>query len=312
MTIVDRRARRYRDAEARLWASLDARPTERSIHLEGLGVTVRVQELDGGAPVLFIHGANTSGISWATLAARLDGRRRLLVDRPGTGLSDPLRPALDLARLPAFGDAFAIDVLDALGVARADLVATSFGGYLALRAAAAHPDRIRRLALLGWSAGAPVPRVPAFMRAMTLPLVGRLAGAVPPNRRSVGAMFRGIGHGPALDDGRITPLDLETYLALLRETDTLRNELETGRAFVSLRHGLDGVALRSELLRRVTAPTLLLWGDRDPFGGEAVARSFAASLPNAELRVMRGVGHAPWLDDLEGCVRALSAFLDGH
>ena len=55
---------------------------------------LRVQELGDGPPILFIHGANTSGTSWATLAAKLPSFRCLLLDRPGTGLSPalPARP----------------------------------------------------------------------------------------------------------------------------------------------------------------------------------------------------------------------------
>ena len=84
----------YRAAERRLWRSIGVRPIERQIHLERIGVHVRVQEVGQGPPVLFIHGVATSGVSWAGLAARAEGFRCLILDRPGTGLSQPLGRSL--------------------------------------------------------------------------------------------------------------------------------------------------------------------------------------------------------------------------
>jgi len=124
---------RYREAEQTLWASI------------GAGLRLRVQEIGDGPPILFIHGANTSGASWATLAAKLPAFRCLLLDRPGTGLSEafPVRPTT--AQLMALGDGLVADILDGAGIASAQVVATSLGGFLALRSAAAHPDRIIRM-----------------------------------------------------------------------------------------------------------------------------------------------------------------------
>ena len=80
----------YRAAEARLWGSVGVEPVERMIHLDRNDVDVRVQEVGTGPPVLFIHGANTSGASWVRVAAALQGYRCLVLDRPGTGLSPTL------------------------------------------------------------------------------------------------------------------------------------------------------------------------------------------------------------------------------
>ena len=62
-------------------------------------------------------------------------------------------------------------------------------------------------------------------------------------------------------------------------------------------------------LAAIRAPTLLLWGENDPFGGADEARRLVARLPNAELVLVRDAGHAPWLDDLDGCASAVQAFL---
>jgi 2-hydroxy-6-oxonona-2,4-dienedioate hydrolase len=300
---------RYREAERRLWTSLRVVPTERTLDLPRLATTVRIQEAGDGPAVVFVHGANTSGASWAAIAAGLPGYRCILVDRPGTGLSPPLPRPIDATTLPAFAEGLVVDVFDALGLSSAHLVATSFGGYVALRTAAAHPDRIDRMVLFSWSAGLPVARLPAFMRLMAFPGIGRIAAAIPQNERSVRRLFRTLGHGPAIDDGRITAEDIGCFLALVRDTDTMRNEVAMGRALIRPFGGLDRMGLPDALLASIRTPTYLLWGGNDPFGGAEVARAVAARLPDATLELLPGAGHAPWLDDLGRCVDVTRSFL---
>ena len=301
----------YRAAEQRLWRSLGVAPVERSIQLLRNGIDVRIQELGNGLPVLFIHGANTSGASWASLAAKLDGFRCLIVDRPGTGLSQPVPRRIDRASLQEIADTLVLDILDALDLPSTHLVATSLGGYVALRAAAASPDRIDRMVQFSWPVGAPLTHLPWALRAMTIPGLSRLAASIPANERSVRMLFRRLGHGPKLEDGRITQEDLDCYLAMLRHTDTMRNEIGPARALISPLRGLDGLNLSDELLSRVACPTLFIWGGRDVFGDAETARRLVARIPSAELDLMPDAGHSPWLDDLAYCASAVTGFLSG-
>lgn len=88
----------YRSAESAWWRKLGAAPTERFVPLASTGTSIRVQELGDGDPVLFIHGGANSGTGFAPLAKRLAdaGRRCMLVDRPGNGLSPPAAPKTQL------------------------------------------------------------------------------------------------------------------------------------------------------------------------------------------------------------------------
>jgi 2-hydroxy-6-oxonona-2,4-dienedioate hydrolase len=301
----------YRAAERRLWRSIGVEPVEWSIHLGRNDVDVRIQELGSGPPVLFIHGANTSGASWATLAAKLDGFRCLILDRPGTGLSQPVPRRIDKASLQDIADTLVVDILDALDLPSAHLVATSLGGYIGLRAAAASPERIDRMVQFSWPVGAPIRHLPWALRAMTIPGLSRLAASIPANERSVRMLFRRLGHTAKLEDGRITREDLDCYLAMLRYTDTLRNEIAPARALISPIRGLAALDLTDEMLRKVTCPTLFIWGSQDVFGGPDVAQQLVARIPNAELDLMPEAGHSPWLDDLDRCATAVTMFLRG-
>jgi pimeloyl-ACP methyl ester carboxylesterase len=302
---------RFRTAEARLWASVGVTPTERRVTLPGPAGTVRLQEIGDGPTVLFVHGGANAGSSWAPLVARLPGFQCVMLDRPGCGLSDRIDPPLaDITAIESFADAMIPNVLDALELARAHVVSTSFGGYFALRAAAAHPDRIDRMVEFGWTIGAPIDTVPLPMRVTSIPALGRLMARVPPTERAVRMMLRQIGLGAALASGRFTQEAVDWYLALLRDTPTLRNELASTPRVIRPVHGMDErVLLAPTLLAAVRAPIRFVWGDDDPNGGAECARRFVAQLPHAELDLRPGVGHAPWMDDPEYAAGATREFL---
>lgn len=304
---------RYREAERRLWESVGVTPTEQWLQLDRTGARVRVQEVGEGPTVLFVHGGSVCGASWASLVARLDGFRCVVLDRPGCGLNEPLATRFDdVERLATFADALVVDVLDALGLDRAHVAATSFGGYMGLRAAAAHPDRINKLMMLGWPVGAPIGRTPLVMRIGSVPWLGRLMTAIPPNQRMVRAIFKSIGLRQALEAGRITPAMLEWFLAMMRDTDTMRNETRSLPRFMTLWRGMnDSVLLPASLLSSIQTPVHFLWGEEDPFGGPDVARRFVAHVPNAELELMPGAGHAVWMDDPDHVATTTRRFL-GH
>jgi pimeloyl-ACP methyl ester carboxylesterase len=97
--------------------------------------------------------------------------------------------------------------------------------------------------------------------------------AVPPNAQAVRAMFRQIGLRQALDGDRVPQEVLDWFLAMLRDTDTMRNELRAGPRLIFLRGMDDHVLFPESLLATIRSPVSLLWGEEDPFGGADIARS---------------------------------------
>lgn len=302
----------YRHAERALWAAYGVAdgPVERRVNLPRNGVSVRVMEVGEvgeGRPVLFLHGGPNAGSTWASLAPRLAGRRCLVLDRPGAGLSDP-KP-VDHRTVAGFADTLVVDVLDALGVERADLVASSFGSYVALRSAAAHPDRIGRVVHLGCPAFVQGFRTPLFMRLLMVPGFRRLLLLVPPTEAMGRSSMRQIGHGASLDADRIPQVFFDWYLALQRHTETFRHE-------TALIAGVGGVAgfrpsltLDDRLLESIEAPSCFVWGTEEPFGSQAVAERLVAAIPGARLELLPGGGHLPWLDDPERSGAIVEGFL---
>lgn len=279
-------------------------PTEHRVRLACTGTTVRVQEAGDGDPVLFIHGGPNAGSTWIPLIEHLGAARCLLVDRPGTGLSDPY--PVTVANLPRIGAAFVADLLDGLGIDRAHVVASSFGGHLALRSAAASPHRFRRMVQMACPALAPGERVPPFMRLLTRKVVRRTLAALPPSPAANRLILRQLGHGKSLDTGVLAPGFADYYLALQRHTDTMRNDGDLiGQVVPSARI----VGLDAGLLAKADVPTLFLWGSDDTFGGAEVARQLTATMPRACLHMIPDAGHLPWLDDPRRVAEATTAFL---
>ena len=300
----------YREAERALWKSVGAAPSERRVVLDRTDATVRVQEVGTGPPVVFIHGASNGGTSWASLVAGLKGFHCIVIDRPGCGLSPRLRNGFaDMAQLGAFADDFVVDVLDAIGIDTAHVIGTSFGGYFALRSAAAHPDRVNRLVTLSWSFGAPMESTPLVMRIATLPRLGRLATKIRPNERMARSILKQIGLRHAIESGRFGAIEMKWFLSLLRDTDTMRNEIDAAPRVVTMRGFNDATLLTRSVLAAVKAPAYFLWGTEDPYGGADVARAFVKNFPNAELELMPGAGHAPWMDDIDHVTERVIAFL---
>ena len=298
---------RYREAENRLWKSVGLQPKERYVALPRIGVQVRVQELGEGEPVLFIHGGPNSGSTWAPLVEHMAGYRCLLVDRPGTGLSDAY--PINANNYEAFGDLFVGDVLGGLGIRSAHVVASSFGGMLALRSAAAEPQYLRRMVQMAAPALAPGSATPPFMRVIGVGPIRWLINKLPPNEKANRSILRQIGHGTSLDAGKIPHVFSDWYLALQRYTDTMKSDGDMIGSFVSLRGFDPADAIPDEVLAGVAAPTLFLWGADDGFGGEEVARDVTRRLPNADLVMLPDSGHLPWLDDPESVGRQTLAWL---
>lgn len=163
--------------------------------------------------------------------------------------------------------------------------------------------------LPGWPMGAPIEETPLVMRVATLPFLGRLAMAIPPSNRMVRSMLAQVGLRGALESGRFGPVEVAWFRSLLRDTSTMRNELAAGPRLITMRGMNRAILHPPELLASIEVPTLFVWGDDDPLGGEATARPFAAQIPGAELEVLPGVGHAPWIDEPDLVARTIADFL---
>ena len=121
------------------------------------GIRTNVHDVGSGHPVLLIHGSGPGVSAWANwrlVMPELAQQARVIApDMVGFGFTD--RPEGQQYSMDEWVKQ-AVGVLDALGIAKTDLVGNSFGGALALALTIRHPERVRRLVLMG-SVGVPFP-----------------------------------------------------------------------------------------------------------------------------------------------------------
>ncbi len=140
----------------------------KSQFLQTAGLRLHYLDYEGTAPpILLLHGLTANAQAFAGLIqAGLNAERRVVaVDLRGRGLSG--KPATGYTMAAHAADVLAL--LDALGLARAQLVGHSFGALLSLYVAYHHPARVEKLVLLDAAA-----RLHPQTREMLGPTLGRL------------------------------------------------------------------------------------------------------------------------------------------
>ncbi len=306
------RYRRRQDA-----ALADAGIVARSRFVDLRTPPLRVQVLEAGAgePLLLIHGGNSVAASWAPLLPRLAPRFHLLMpDRPGCGLTTPFDyRGVSLRR---HGVELVGGILDALGEDRVALAGNSMGGFFALAFAIEHPERVSKLVLLGEPAGASGHPSRFHRLTGTRGINALLYATMLRPARDAAAARAGLARGRIVaTPGRVPDSLLECFAAGAQLPGAVRSwTTMVEQAFDPAGMGL--LARRMTVthalmpeLEKLAAPTLFLWGDRDPFGTPAIGRMLADRMPDARLQVVADAGHLVWLDQPEVCAAAVSAFL---
>lgn len=261
----------------------------------GTGVRIHLLEKGSGPPVVLIHGTGINAAFFLPLLTQLEGIRAIVPDRPGQGLSD----RIDFPRHRYFETAIAwVDrLLDALELNAVVLLGHSAGGVWALRYALAHPDRVTRLVLIGPPA-LPKTHCPLPYRLMATPGLGALLPRLaPPSPKSVLQFATFMGEKATISDH---PHLIDLIVAANRDPIAASVDNAEARVLVSpfallspagFRHRS---RVRRDELRRVTMPTLLIWGEREPLGSVSVGREVTQLIPDARLQVLP-TGHVPWL-----------------
>ena len=135
---------------------------------------------------------------------------------------------------------------------------------------------------------------------------------MPITRGAAKMMLRQIGLRDAIDSGKFNDEMLDWFMAVLRYTPTMRNEIRASPKVIQPIKGLNQAMLfTDEMLARVTSPVYCFWGEDDPNGGAETAKRFVARLPHCTLELVPDAGHAPWIDETELAISSTRAFLNG-
>ena len=261
----------------------------RDIRIDG----IRVRYIDEGAgvPVLLVPGHTSRIEEYDDVTAALRGSHRVLVlDFPGSGYSEKPDRTYDLA----FYDRMIVAFLDAVGVGRCVIAGGSLGGNLALRAAAAHPDRF--VAVAAWGPGSAWERKPVMA-----------------------AFARYFGYLPYLVSVRIQSTywhdkDWPGREEAVRSTFAYYDEVMCAE-FVRMYWGLAADQMDTSLFdiaAGIRPPVLLMVGDRDDgFDMYAGVKRLHALMPHAKLVVFRDARHSLVSERTDDLIRELQGFLAG-
>jgi pimeloyl-ACP methyl ester carboxylesterase len=263
---------------------------------------------------LFVHGLGGSSVNWTDFAGLLRERLAIeAIDLPGFGRSGPARN--DDYSLPAHARTV-VAYLEQSGRGPVHLVANSMGGSISLLVAAQRPDLVRTLTLISPAVPDRKARVHVLksdwrFALLVVPIVGLMAlhklGAAPVETRIKGTIALCFAEPSRLSERRYRELveDAEARAdnpwidrALLRSTRALVQS-----QFLKNRAGWAA-------MRKITVPTLVIWGDEDRLVASDLAPFVASAIPNARLLVLEHVGHVAMMEDPEASARAEIALLE--
>lgn len=266
------------------YASLEAKydsPASRYMDLGGgLRVHYRDEGRRDGPTLVLVHGYAASLHAWEPWVRSLSGDYRVItLDLPGHGLTQ----AGQGYAVGRQGFGAAVDqVTRKLGVDRFTLAGNSMGGGVAWQYAIDHPERVEGLVLVdaaGW------PREGGGGGVLIFNILRHPWGRALLKNVDTQALVRQGLKSAYIDQSLVTPELVDRYVELARAP---------GHRDILL--GLQSGPRRPaspQLLSRIKAPTLIMFGEKDTVIPASDGAKFAAAIPGSTLILYPDVGHVP-------------------
>jgi pimeloyl-ACP methyl ester carboxylesterase len=253
---------------------------DRIVNTRNGAAKVRVLSVGGGPPLVYLHGIG--GLEWDAFLDDLSATHTVYaIEHVGSGESTGIENFYDIWDLVVhYEEAF--DELDLTDVV---LVGHSFGGMVAAEVAAHLRKRVSRLVLLAplglWDDEHPVAEIDAIER--TKRAQALLAD---PTRALPRLVSPEVSDQEGLFHADLNAASINQFTWPIPDKGLRRR------------------------LYRVTAPTLLLWGDHDRIVEPFYAKQFASMLPTSTVRILPNLGHLLHYEDPGAVSAAVRDFLD--
>ena len=244
--------------------------------------TMSTIDVGSGPTALFIHGVATNAHLWRNVIDLVSPTRRCVaVDLPGHGQTpfDRSRP-LSLRSIAALIDATCAE----MGLDRIDVVANDTGGAIAQALVVTAPDRVASLTLTNCETHDNIPPR-AVKPAAWAARIGLLQWISPPLLKDLGRARRRM-FGQGYQD--LDALPLEVVRSFLEPVIGNRDRVRDFQRYLLDLGPTELLAIEGQL-RSIPTPTLIVWGDDDPFFATTWATRLRDTLPNViDLVEVRG------------------------
>lgn len=264
-------------------------------HADADGAKIYYDVHGAGTPFLLVSGFGSNAtVYWANIPRLAERFRVIAMDPRGSGRSDVAPGPYTMAMLA--GDCAA--VLDANAVETAHVLGTSMGGMIAQNFAVLYPERLRRLVLACTTPGGthhvlpPAEQLAVFMGAAE---IADAAAAV----RATYPLHYSDAYAAVHD---------EEIVARSRANEHLRSTPEGRAAQLAAVQGHN----TWDALTAITAPTLVLHGERDGIVPVENGRNIAARIPGARLRTWAEGRHLFFVEFADELNEEVIGFLDEH
>jgi aminoacrylate hydrolase len=248
---------------------------------------------NGATPLLLLQGTGGTSRGWLPLQVPEFSKTRpvLITDYRGTGESDHDGEPFSTADLADD----AIGLLDAIGIARADVLGSFMGGMAAQEMALRHPARVRRLVLSGSYSR------PDAKRRMLLEDWVALIDAKVPFETMVRSRIIW-----SLQDETLEQTDLIEGMIefLTKEEPTVPPEVFRQQCLACIEHDT------ADRLHEIPHPTLVICGRNDQLTPRRLHRELADEIPNARLLTTHYGGHLVMVEAAERFNESVLQFLD--
>ncbi|HEU4409130.1 MAG TPA: alpha/beta hydrolase [Polyangiaceae bacterium] len=270
-----------------------AAPEARVQDVNARRVRLRVVSEGEGPPLLLLHDFLMDHRAFDDVVPGLRGAFRLVMpDLPGFGESEKPPPARFDYGVEAFADCVT-DLVAALDLGRAHVIAHGMGGAIALALAAERPELIDRLVLVS-----PLVYPHARGGLLNAPVLGGLVFKQFYGR----ALFRGYFRDRIFSPGFAMPLGrIDGFYERFNSPPARESAYATMNALADTRPTMARLA-------RVKRPTFVVWGRADALHPPQLGQRLAREVGAERFEIMEA-GHAPYMELPEPFVATVGAFL---
>jgi pimeloyl-ACP methyl ester carboxylesterase len=267
---------------------------------------------DDGPTVVLVHGLGGSHLNWDLFAPLIKDRARVLaLDLPGFGRSEPGGRRTSVQENVKVLDRFLTEVAGVPVV----LVGNSMGGMISILETAGSPEKVSGLVLL--DAAVPGPRraldplVAVMFALYSIPLLGERVMAMRRKRSTPLRQVRDVLRLCGIDPEDLPAEMIDRSVALIESREDVPG---MDKAFISAARSLVLLLADPRRYRQamasITAPVLMVQGDKDRLVPVAAARDTSRRNPTWRYLELAGVGHVPQLQKPKELAQEFLSWLD--